>query len=92
MKKLLSLLVCIIFVIALSALDQKKEEKIPEGAKKGFAAKFPTAQKAKWSVEKPGEFEVEYLLNGSKSSSLFDEKGNLLEMRPKSKKVNFLRQ
>lgn len=78
MKKLLMLFVCLAFVIGVSAIDQK-DEKIPAAAKTGFAAKFPTAQKAKWSIEKPGEFEVEYVLNGVESSALFDAKGNLLE-------------
>ena len=78
MKKLLNLIVCLAFVIGVSAISQK-DEKIPAAAKTGFAAKFPTAQKAKWSIEKPGEFEVEYVLNGVESSALFDAKGNLLE-------------
>ncbi|HAH25034.1 MAG TPA: hypothetical protein DCL77_14980, partial [Prolixibacteraceae bacterium] len=40
---------------------------------------FPAAQKVKWSVEKPGEFEAEYKLNGVESSVLLDAKGNILE-------------
>lgn len=78
MKKLLMLFVCMAFVIGASAMNQKGE-KVPAAAKAGFAAKFPAAQKAKWSVEKPGEFEVEYVLNGVESSALVDAKGNLLE-------------
>lgn len=72
------LFVCIMLVIGASAMNQKGE-KVPEAAKAGFAAKFPAAQKAKWSVEKPGEFEVEYVLTGVESSALVDAKGNLLE-------------
>jgi hypothetical protein len=78
MKKLLMLFVCLALVIGVSAINQK-DEKIPAAAKAGFAAKFPSAQKAKWSIEKPGEFEVEYVLNGVESSALVDAKGNLLE-------------
>jgi hypothetical protein len=78
MKKLLMLFVCLAFVIDVSASNQK-DEKIPATAKTGFAAKFPAAQKAKWSVEKPGEFEVEFKLNGVSTSALVDQKGNLLE-------------
>jgi hypothetical protein len=78
MKKLLVLFVCLAFVIGVSASNQK-DEKIPAAAKTGFAAKFPAAQKAKWSVEKPGEFEVEFKLNGVSTSALVDPKGNLLE-------------
>jgi hypothetical protein len=78
MKKLLMLFVSMAFVIVVSAKDQK-DEKIPAAAKNGFAAKYPTAQKAKWSVEKPGEFEVEFVLKGVPTSVLVDPKGNLLE-------------
>jgi hypothetical protein len=78
MKKLLMLFVCLAFVIGVSAMNQK-DEKIPAAAKTGFAAKYPTAQKEKWSVEKPGEFEVEFTLNGVSTSVLVDAKGNLLE-------------
>jgi hypothetical protein len=78
MKKLLMLFVCLALVVGVSAINQK-DEKIPAAAKTGFAAKFPTAQKTKWSVEKPGEFEVEFTINGNPESVLVDAKGNLLE-------------
>ena len=78
MKKLLVLFVCLAMVIGVFAMNQK-DEKIPAAAKAGFAAKFPTAQKVKWSVEKPGEFEAEFALNGIETSVLVDAKGNLLE-------------
>lgn len=78
MKKLLTLFVCLAFVIGVSAISQK-DEKIPAAAKTGFAAKFPSAQKVKWGVEKPGEFEAEFILNGVETSALVDAKGNLLE-------------
>ncbi len=78
MKKLLVLIICSIFVLGVSATNQK-DEKIPAAAKTGFAAKFPTAQKVKWSIEKPGEFEAEFTLNGVETSALLDAKGILLE-------------
>ena len=78
MKKLLILFFCLALVIGLSAMNQK-DEKVPAAAKSGFAAKFPTAQKVKWGVEKPGEFEAEFTLNGAETSALVDAKGNLLE-------------
>lgn len=78
MKKLLVLFVCMALVVGVSATNQK-EEKIPAAAKSGFAAKFPTAQKVKWGVEKPGEFEAEFTLNGVETSALVDAKGTLLE-------------
>lgn len=78
MKKLLVLIVCSIFALGVSAMSQK-DEKIPAAAKTGFAAKFPTAPKIKWSVEKPGEFEADFTLNKVKTSALFDAQGTLLE-------------
>jgi hypothetical protein len=77
MKKILPLLICLLFVGSISA--QKSKEQIPAAAKSTFAAKFPTAQKVKWSIEKPGEFEVEYTFNKMESSALFDAAGALLE-------------
>ena len=84
MKKLLTLFVCLAFVIGVSAISQK-DEKIPAAAKTGFAAKFPTAQKVKWSIEKPGEFEAEFTLNGIETSALVDAKGTLLETETEMK-------
>jgi len=78
MKKLLTLFVSLALVMGVSAMNQK-DEKIPAVAKSGFAAKFPTAQKVKWGVEKPGEFEAEFTLNGVETSALVDAKGTLLE-------------
>lgn len=78
MKKFLTLFVYLAFYIGVSAINQK-ENQIPAAAKTGFAAKFPAAQQVKWSVEKPGEFEAEFKLNGVETSVLVDAKGNLLE-------------
>jgi hypothetical protein len=78
MKKLLIFFICLIFVFGALATNQK-DEKIPVAAQSGFAIKFPTALKVKWSVEKPGEFEAEFTLKKVETSALFDEKGNLLE-------------
>ena len=78
MKKLLVLIVCLTLVLGVSAMNQK-DKKIPVAAKSEFAVKFPTAQKVKWSLEKPGEFEAEFILNSVETSALFDAKGTLLE-------------
>lgn len=77
MRKLLTVLVCMVFVIGTYA--QKPEEETPTAAKSAFAAKYPAAHKVKWSVEKPGEFEVEFVLNKVESSALFDAVGKFLE-------------
>jgi len=77
MKKLMTLLVCMVFVAFSFA--QKPKEEAPAAAKAAFTAKYPTAQKVKWSVEKPGEFEVEFTLNKIATSALYDATGKLLE-------------
>jgi hypothetical protein len=84
MKKLFVLFVCMALVVGVSATNQK-DEKIPAAAKAGFAIKFPTVQKVKWSVEKQGEFEAEFKLNGAETSVLVDEIGNLIETEAKIK-------
>ena len=77
MKKLITLLVCMVFVAF--GFAQNPKEETPAAAKAAFASKYPTAQKVKWSVEKPGEFEVEFTLNKIESSALYDTTGKLLE-------------
>lgn len=77
MKNLLTLLTCVIFIVAGYA--QKSKEDAPAAAKSAFAAKYPDARKVIWSVEKPGEFEVEFTLNKVESSALFDAAGKFLE-------------
>ena len=84
MRKLLMLSVCMAIVISLAAMNQK-EAQIPTAAKTGFAAKFPAAQKVKWSIEKPGEFEAEFKLNKVETSAVFDAKGNLIETETRIK-------
>jgi hypothetical protein len=78
MKKLLLIIACASFVFSWIAEAQMKEE-TPSAAKTAFVTKFPKAQKAKWSIEKPGEFEVEFVMNGTESSALFDANGSFIE-------------
>jgi hypothetical protein len=86
MKQLLTVLVCLIFVVCTYA--QKTKEETPVAAKSAFAAKFPGAQKVKWSVEKPGEFEVDFILNKVESSALFDATGKFLESEAEIKEAD----
>jgi len=77
MKSLLTVFVCMMFFVFTYA--KKAKEETPQAAKSAFAAKYPNAQKVKWSIEKPGEFEVEFTLNKVESSALFDATGKFLE-------------
>ena len=58
---------------------QKPKEETTAAAKAAFTSKYPTAQKVKWSVEKPGEYEVEFTLDKIATSALYDATGKLLE-------------
>ncbi len=69
--------ICACFVLGSFAQAQKKDE-IPAPAKSAFTAKFPKAQKVKWSIEKPGEFEAEFKLEGTEMSVLYDANGVLI--------------
>ena len=85
MKKLMTLLVCMAFVVCTNA--QKPKVEAPAAAKAAFAAKYPTAQKVKWSVEKPGEFEAEFKLDKVETSALFDATGKFLESEAEIKEA-----
>ena len=86
MKKLLVTSICLVFILSSYAQKQKKEE-IPSAAKTAFAVKFPKAQKVKWSIEKPGEFEAEFTLNGVESAALYDANGQLIETETEIKEA-----
>ena len=64
--------------------EYSKPVTIPEVVKQAFAAQFPAAAKATWSIEKPGEYEAEFKLATTGGMSvLYDEKGTLLETESK---------
>jgi hypothetical protein len=86
MKKILMISLCVGFILSGYAQKQKKEE-IPAPAKTAFAVKFPKAQKVKWSIEKPGEFEAEFTLNGVESAALYDANGQLIETETEIKEA-----
>ena len=56
-----------------------KEIVVPTVAKDAFTKLFAKASGAEWSLEKEGEFEVEFTLDKKEMSALFDTKGTLLE-------------
>lgn len=73
-------LFCVMLLLVGGVYGQeKKASNIPEAAIKAFASKFSEAKKAKWSLEKSGEYEVEFILAGAECSAVYDGKGNLVE-------------
>jgi len=92
MKKAILLALLALLVSAVKAHEQKETSKpgteviVPELVKKSFAEEFPAAVKAKWGVEKAGEYEAEFVMNKSEMSALFDEAGALLEVETEIEK------
>ena len=81
MKKLFILTICMAFfgIYCVQAQEKSKKVEIPAAAKSAFAAKYPKAEKVNWGIEKPGEFEAEFILNGVESAAIYDSKGQFLE-------------
>ena len=57
----------------------QKSEKAPQEVLSAFSTKFPEATKVKWEMEKKGEWEAEFKLNGKEYSANFSVNGDWLE-------------
>ena len=81
MKKLWILALMSFALVNCNAQENKEKKSInvPEAAKQAFVKQFPAATKTDWSLEKVGEYEVEFKLNKMEMSALYDTNGNLLE-------------
>ncbi len=87
MKKLFILTICVAFFAVYSAQAQEKSKKIevPAVVKSAFEVKYPKAEKVSWGLEKQGEYEAEFVLNGIESSANFDSKGQFMEFETEIK-------
>ena len=96
MKKTILLAVLAVFMLNANSQEKKESEKgekkvsVPAQTKAAFAAKFQTATKVEWGIEKPGEYEAEFMLNKTGVSALFDKKGTLLETESKMAEADLL--
>ncbi len=94
MKKVLFFALMILGVFSCSAQDKKDSEKsdkevvAPEVVGKAFAIKFPKATKTEWSMEKEGEYEVEFKLDNAEKSALYKEDGTLIEVETEIKEAD----
>ena len=90
MKKLIVLALCVFLtgIWNVNGQAKSKKEEVPSAAKSAFEAKFPKAQKVKWGVEKPGEYEAEFMLNGVETSAVYDSKGQFIESEVEMKEAN----
>lgn len=59
--------------------DNEKRVTVPEVVKQIFTKQYPSVKKVKWGIEKPGEYEAEFDFNKAEMSTVYDEKGILLE-------------
>jgi hypothetical protein len=66
-------------IIYVQAQEKSKKAETPAAVISAFKARYPKAEKVNWGVEKPGQYEAEFLLNGVESSALFDSNGQFLE-------------
>jgi hypothetical protein len=87
MKKLFLLTICVAFfsIYCVQAQEKSKKVEVPAAVKSAFDAKYPKAEKVNWGVEKQGEYEAEFVLNGIESSANFDSKGQLMEFETEIK-------
>ena len=81
MKKILflSIIMAFLCVYAVQAQEKSKKIEVPAAVKTAFDAKYPKAEKVTWGLEKQGEYEAEFVLNGIESSANFDAKGQFIE-------------
>ena len=63
----------------IQAQEKSKKVEVPAAVKSAFEVKYPKAEKVKWGLEKQGEYEAEFVLNGIESSANFDSKGQFIE-------------
>ena len=84
MKKKILVMAFAFALVNVSAENKKESTKsrkvleVPESVKSAFTAKFPSATKVKWSLEKEGEYETEFVQNKVEISTLYEANGTLL--------------
>ncbi|MDP4271011.1 MAG: PepSY-like domain-containing protein [Bacteroidota bacterium] len=82
MQKLMFIVMLSVFGLCVYAQktgkESKKQANVPEVVKKEFAKAFPKAVKVKWGVEKPGEYEAEFVEGKTETSALYDAGGKWL--------------
>ncbi len=94
MKRIFFGLVILIGVFGISMTIDKTE--IPKAVKEAFSKKYPTAKKVEWETEENGEeetsasmeeeYEVQFKLNGNKTTAKFKADGSWLETESELKK------
>jgi len=79
MKNLMFSLALVLLTIASSYAQKVNSENVPAPVLSAFKAKFVTAVKVKWSIEKANEYEAEFKMDGLKKSANFKSDGTWIE-------------
>ena len=79
--------ICVAFfgIYYVNAQEKSKKIEVPAAVKSAFEAKYPKAEKVNWGLEKQGEYEAEFVMNGIESSANFDSKGQFIEFETEIK-------
>ena len=67
-----------VMITSLTFAQKLQENNVPAPVRTAFLEKFPQVKVEKWEKEE-GNYEVEFELNDSEQSVLFDAEGNVLE-------------
>jgi len=79
MKNLLIIMLMVVFTITTSCAQKLNADKVPVDVMTTFKAKYPNAEKVKWSMENAKEYEVEFKMNKAAQSANFAEDGKWIE-------------
>lgn len=79
MKNVIILLLLAVSMSNTACAQKISADKVPGAVTSAFKAKFPTAAKTSWEMEKTNEYEAGFKLNGSEMSANFDNTGKWLE-------------
>jgi hypothetical protein len=79
MKKLLIIVVAVLYVLEFTACKEKEKVKVPGKVKTAFENKFPGAGDVEWSKEKSNIWEVDFETEEVDMEALFDNNGTWLK-------------
>jgi uncharacterized protein YxeA len=78
MKKVISLILMILFVSSLSFTQKVMTDKVPANVKQAFAKEFPKAMEPGWKMDN-NIYQVMFNLNGVKHAAKFDKSGQWVD-------------
>jgi hypothetical protein len=79
MKHIIIAMLMAVLSITNTYAQKLNADKVPVAVMNAFKAKFPTAEKVKWSMENAKEYEAEFKVGKVEQSANFSENGTWLE-------------